>query len=43
MSYYYKQENAKRRAGKRDWKLEGKTDEEVEEMGDENPRYMYTL
>ncbi|KAL9596342.1 MAG: hypothetical protein Q9219_005859 [cf. Caloplaca sp. 3 TL-2023] len=36
------QVNSNRRAGKEDWKLQGKTDEEVDDMGDGSPRYRYT-
>lgn len=39
---YFSWENKQRRDGKRDWKMEGKTEEEIVAMGDENPRYMYT-
>merc|ERR1712130_949140 len=31
-----------RTAGKEDWKMEGKTPEEVADMGDLNPMYRYT-
>lgn len=35
--------NKRRDQGKEDWKLEGKTDEEVAEMGDLSPRFRYTV
>jgi len=34
--------NKQRIEGKQDWKLEGKSEEEIAEMGDESPRYRYT-
>ncbi|KAL8791672.1 MAG: hypothetical protein Q9195_005755 [Heterodermia aff. obscurata] len=33
--------NRRRRAGMEDWKMVGKTEEEVDEMGDDSPRYIY--
>ncbi|USW51938.1 Putative major facilitator superfamily, MFS transporter superfamily [Septoria linicola] len=39
---YFSWENKQRRLGKRDHKMEGKTEEEILAMGDENPRFMYT-
>lgn len=41
-SIYFTWENKQRRDGKRDFKMEGKTDEEVLAMGDESPRFMFT-
>lgn len=35
--------NKKRERGEEDWKLQGKTDEEVDEMGDLSPRFRYTV
>lgn len=40
---YFSWENKQRKAGKRDHKMEGKTEEEILAMGDENPRFMYTI
>lgn len=42
MYVYFVARNKSRRAGKEDVKMAGKTDEEVAEMGDENPRYLFT-
>lgn len=39
---YFSWENRQRRLGKRDHKMEGKTEKEILAMGDENPRFMYT-
>lgn len=38
-----RRENAKRRAGERDAWVEGKTEEEIEKLGDKRPDFMYTL
>ena len=35
--------NAKRRAGEEDGKVENKTEEEIAELGDESPRFVYTM
>ena len=43
VSLYFVRRNHGRRAGKEDWKMTGKTEEEIAEMGDENPRYMYVI
>ena len=39
---YFRYENKRRAAGKLDHKIEGMTDEEVDELGEHNPRYRYT-
>ncbi|KAK5166506.1 uncharacterized protein LTR77_008049 [Saxophila tyrrhenica] len=36
-------QNRQRAAGKQDWKIDGKTEEEAAEMGDVNPNYRYTV
>jgi sugar phosphate permease len=41
LHFYFKKQNAERKAGKQDWKLEGRSEDEVAEMGDESPRYIY--
>jgi len=38
-----KKENAKRRAGGRDYWSEGKTEKEIEALGDTRPDFIYTL
>ncbi|KAH8817308.1 putative MFS transporter [Xylogone sp. PMI_703] len=43
MNWYYARTNRNRATGKEDWKIEGKTDKEIDEMGDYNPRYIYTI
>lgn len=35
-------ENKQRASGKRDHLIGGKTEEEIEAMGDESPHYMYS-
>lgn len=42
MHFYYARQNKNRAAGKEDYKMEGKTEAEVAEMGDKSPRYVYT-
>ncbi|KIW74920.1 hypothetical protein Z517_11691 [Fonsecaea pedrosoi CBS 271.37] len=42
MGAYFFARNKRRRAGHEDAKMAGKTEEEIAEMGDENPRYMFT-
>ena len=41
--FYFKRQNKNRREGKEDWKLAGKTEYEIEEMGENSPRFMYTI
>merc|ERR1739842_179304 len=43
LSYWFHRQNKNRAAGKEDWKMEGKTAEEVADMGDLNPLYRYTI
>jgi predicted MFS family arabinose efflux permease len=38
-----RRENAKRRAGKRDVWIEGKSEEEIDKLGDRRPDFLYTL
>ncbi len=42
MSIYFVARNKRRQAGHEDEKIAGKTEEEIAEMGDENPRYVFT-
>ena len=42
MSFYFFRRNKKRQAGKEDFLTHGKTEEEIAEMGDENPRFVFT-
>jgi hypothetical protein len=41
--FYLVAENKKRLAGKRDHLLEGKTENEIELMGDKRPDFIYTV
>ncbi|RVX67115.1 hypothetical protein B0A52_08358 [Exophiala mesophila] len=41
MFMYYVRKNAGRVAGKEDHKIEGKTEEQIADMGDESPRFIY--
>lgn len=43
MSLLLARENRLRREGKEDSKIERMTDEEIEELGDESPRFIYTI
>ncbi|KAH7109445.1 major facilitator superfamily domain-containing protein [Dendryphion nanum] len=38
---YFLKQNRDRKAGKQDWKMEGKTEEEIAEMGEDSPRYFF--
>ena len=38
-----RRENAKRRAGKRDEWIKGKSEEEIDKLGDKRPDFIYTL
>jgi nitrate/nitrite transporter NarK len=40
---YFKRQNKRKLSGQEDWRIEGKTEEEIAEMGEFNPRYLYTL
>jgi len=41
--FHMKKKNDRKLAGLEDWRMEGKTEEEINEMGEHNPRYLYTL
>ena len=41
MFVYYRRANARRAAGKEDYKMEGKSEEELTAMGDDSPRFIY--
>ncbi|KAL1792897.1 hypothetical protein ACET3X_009404 [Alternaria dauci] len=40
---YFRMKNQRKFSGKEDWRIEGKTEEEIAEMGEDNPRYLYTI
>jgi hypothetical protein len=42
MWFYFIRQNRRRSAGKQDAKIVGKTEPEIAEMGDENPRFVFT-
>ncbi|KAI1080098.1 MFS transporter [Whalleya microplaca] len=42
MSWYYTSVNRARAHGKEDWKLEGRTEAEIAEMGDWSPKFVYS-
>lgn len=41
MFTYYLRANARRAAGKEDYKMEGKSEAELTAMGDDSPRFVY--
>ncbi|RVX71739.1 hypothetical protein B0A52_03923 [Exophiala mesophila] len=41
LALYWRRRNKRRDAGLEDYKMEGKTEEEIMEMGDESPRFRY--
>ncbi|PVI03288.1 MFS general substrate transporter [Periconia macrospinosa] len=43
MWWYFSMVNARRARGEEDHKIEGMTDEEVAELGDDSPRFVYTI
>ncbi len=43
LSLFLARENRLRREGKEDAKIERMTDEEIEELGDGSPRFLYTI
>ena len=43
MSMYFTKKNRRRKGGLEGKKAEGKTEEEIAEMGDESPRYGFTV
>jgi len=43
LTVYFRMHNKRKLAGKYDYLMEGKTEEEIAELGEHNPRYMYTI
>jgi hypothetical protein len=43
LSYYYNRVNKRREAGEEDYKIEGMTEAEIDALGDESPRFKYTI
>ncbi|KAK4936909.1 hypothetical protein LTR66_015276 [Elasticomyces elasticus] len=43
MAWYFTARNRERRDGKEDHKIQGMSDEQVSELGDESPRYVFTV
>tara|TARA_R110002060_G_scaffold63558_3_gene72816 strand:- start:1732 stop:1869 length:138 start_codon:yes stop_codon:yes gene_type:complete len=41
--FIYARANKRRDAGLEDYKVEGMTEDEIAELGDESPRYRYTV
>lgn len=42
MWFYFRRRNQAKVEGKEDHKTTGMTEEEIEELGEDNPRYKYT-
>jgi hypothetical protein len=43
MWLYFARVNARRARGEEDHKIEGLSDDEIAEMGDDSPRFVYTI
>lgn len=43
MWFYFARANARRARGEEDYKIEGMSDDEVAELGDDSPRFVYTI
>jgi hypothetical protein len=43
MGWYFSMVNARRARGEEDYKTEGMSDEEIAEMGDDSPKFVYTI
>ncbi|KAL6707309.1 hypothetical protein ACN47E_004297 [Coniothyrium glycines] len=43
LHFYFRYVNKRKLSGKEDWRMDGKTEEEIAEMGEDNPRYLYTI
>ncbi|PSN62894.1 MFS general substrate transporter [Corynespora cassiicola Philippines] len=43
MWFYFAMVNKRRSEGKEDYKVEGLTDEQIAELGDDSPRFVYTI
>lgn len=42
MWFYFRGRNQAKAEGKEDYKTEGLTEEDAEELGEDNPRFVYT-
>jgi len=43
MHFWYRSANKKKLSGKEDWRMEGLNEEQVAELGEHNPKYLYTI
>lgn len=43
MSFYFSRVNQRRREGKEDYKVEGLTEEQINELGDRSSRFTFTI
>ena len=39
---WFRRQNKRKDEGKEDWRIQGLTEEEAEELGEHNPRFHYT-
>lgn len=40
---YWRRQNQRKLAGKEDWRMEGLSEEQIAELGEHNPRYLYSI
>jgi hypothetical protein len=40
---YWRRQNQRKLAGKEDWRMEGLSEDEINELGEHNPRYLYSI
>ena len=43
MWFYFSRVNAQRARGEEDHKIQGMSEEEINELGDDSPRFVYTI
>lgn len=43
LTFHYSRVNARRAKGLEDHKIQGMSDEEIAELGDDSPRFVYTI
>ena len=43
LHFWYRNQNKRKVEGKEDYRMEGLSEEEINELGEHNPRYLYTL
>ena len=43
LHFWYRNQNNRKVEGKEDYRMEGLSEQEINELGEHNPRYLYTL